>query len=238
MLSSSDPPINVAQAILEWSQHRPMWQRDALRRIMTTAELGQADEEDVHAIARAEYGLGVTAQLDVAIPLAAEHLPGDTSNSGPVTLLAIHDVANVNALAAGQVLSFSPEGLTVVYGENATGKSGYSRILKRACRARDAEPILPNVLGSSSDVAAAQFDVLVGEAPATVTWRDDATPPDVLSTIAVFDSATARIFVDSENEVRFLPYGLDAFPRLGEVCGRLRQRLVDELAASQGSPAP
>jgi hypothetical protein len=31
--------MNVLQEILEWSQGRPMWQRDALRRLVLNGEL-------------------------------------------------------------------------------------------------------------------------------------------------------------------------------------------------------
>lgn len=230
--------MNVAQEILEWSQHLPMWQRDALRRIMTTAELSQVDEDEIYALARAEYGLDPSEGLEVATPLVADHLPAQMTESASVTLLSIHDVAHVNALAAEQVLSFGPEGLTVVYGENATGKSGYSRVLKKACRARDPEPILPNVFEEADGTAEAKFDLLVGEEDVRVTWRDDGVPPDVLSAVAVFDSATARLFVDDENEVRYLPYGLDAFPRLGDLCGRIKQRLGQQSPRSGTASDP
>jgi len=40
--------------------------------------------------------------------------------------------SGVNALANDQTIEFCPS-LTVVFGANAAGKSGYTRILKRAC---------------------------------------------------------------------------------------------------------
>ena len=43
---------------------------------------------------------------------------------------------NVNALAENQELPFSPQGMTIIYGNNGAGKSGYVKILKAACRAR------------------------------------------------------------------------------------------------------
>ena len=126
--------MNVAQEILEWSLTLPMWQRDALRRIMTSAVLSQTDEEDLFALARAEYRSNSSGAV-TAVPLAPEHLPVESDAPEALVLTAIHDVSNVNALASEQVLEFAADGLTVVYGENAAGKSGYSRILKRACRA-------------------------------------------------------------------------------------------------------
>ena len=59
----------------------------------------------------------------------------------PVSLVNLRHETGVNALAPGQELDFGgPTGLTVIYGDNGSGKSGYSKILKRACRSRHPQP--------------------------------------------------------------------------------------------------
>ena len=230
----SSEQTNVLQALLEWSSGLPMWQRDALRRIVASAELAPEDEDAVLALAKAEHGLGEGGSPIVAVPLAAEHLPAQGAARQEASLLSVRDVRNVNALVAEQVLRFSQSGLTIVYGENATGKSGYSRVLKRASRARDASPILPDVLTEGPPgPPGAVFDLAVDGEEIEVAWHDDETPPDILSSIVVFDSTTARVFVDEENEPRYLPYGLDAFARLATLCTRLRARMEFELEACQ-----
>jgi len=68
--------------------------------------------------------------------LSADQIPTSAASSVQIKLIAMRDLRNVNATASGQRLSFSPQGLTLIYGDNGSGKSGYSRVLKRACRAR------------------------------------------------------------------------------------------------------
>lgn len=68
-----------------------------------------------------------------AEPLTSAHLRTDPASSPSISLVAIRDITNVNALAAGPI-TFAPDGLTVVYGDNASGKSGIARILKKAGR--------------------------------------------------------------------------------------------------------
>jgi ABC-type cobalamin/Fe3+-siderophores transport system ATPase subunit len=59
-----------------------------------------------------------------------------------VSLSAIKDVRAVNNLAPEQTLSFAPNGVTIVYGDNGAGKSGYARILKRApCPSFGSDPL-------------------------------------------------------------------------------------------------
>lgn len=43
--------------ILNWSQQRPAWQRDALRRLFTSGNLTLDDLDDLTEICKAQHGL-------------------------------------------------------------------------------------------------------------------------------------------------------------------------------------
>lgn len=133
--------------VLRWSKGRPAWQRDALRRLYLAGRLSAEDEEDLYGIAKAARALGDgTSGSRQAQPLADEHLPAPPTPGEVVTLEAIRDVQDVNALEPCQSLVFGRFGLTVIYGDNAVGKSGYGRILRKVCRARGGDRrVLPNV---------------------------------------------------------------------------------------------
>lgn len=141
-MEKAAPPKSVLETILDWSEHRPAWQRDALRRIVATGKPDDAAIEELTALCMKGRGAERIA-LD-PIPLAAAHLPANPEGGVAVTLNAMASIVGVNQLAAGQELSFEPAGLTVIYGQNGAGKSGYARILKRACRARHAGEIMPD----------------------------------------------------------------------------------------------
>ena len=55
---------------------------------------------------------------------------------------------NVNRLVDGQEIAFNDR-MTVVYGENASGKTEYARVLKQAAGVRSAARVLPDVYTSS-----------------------------------------------------------------------------------------
>jgi wobble nucleotide-excising tRNase len=109
---------------------------------------------------------------------------------------------NVNAIPDGSILKFGHQGLTVVYGENGSGKSGYARVLKRACSARDTkESLLPNAFGDDAGPASAQISVTIKDGlDQTVLWMDGQESSPLLSNICVFDSRCARVIVDENNE--------------------------------------
>ena len=127
-----EPPLSEAAAlsdILDWSLKRPNWQRDALRRLIISGELSDEDKNELYALCLDEQ-----SAFD---PLSPDHVAPEGDASVAVSLKRIHEPSGVNALAGDQSLEFEKTGLTLVYGDNGSGKSGYCRILKHACRSRD-----------------------------------------------------------------------------------------------------
>ena len=78
----------------------------------------------------------------------------DDENIPEFQLKSIQDITDVNRLAPNQKIDFNSN-MTVIFGENATGKSGYTRILKTIADARSVEHVLPNVYQPQQNVPAA-----------------------------------------------------------------------------------
>jgi hypothetical protein len=227
--------LSLLNDILTWAtSDLTAWQRDALRRLFQQQELSQQDFDDLYAMLKSAHGLS-DPQNRQPIPLAQEHLPSPQASTSPVILRSLRDLKHVNRIAAGQKLDFSPNGITITYGGNASGKSGYSRVLKRACRARDlAETVHPDAFDpkAATSIPEAAFEVEVGGQLLALVWKRDASPPEALSTVAVFDSRCARAYLDAEQDVAFLPYGLDIVENLGQ---RVLPTLSEKLNAETQS---
>lgn len=212
-----------------------------MRRLFLRPELAQEDFDDLYAMLKAARGLPDTENRQ-PIPLAQEHLPAQATPASPIVLLTLRDLKNVNRIAPGQKLAFSPTGITIVYGGTGSGKSGYARVLKRACRARDSsETVHPNAfdLSAAGSIPEAVFDIDVGGTPSSTVWKRDSASPDELSSIAVFDGRCARAYLNDEQDVAYLPYGLDIVESLGQrVLPVLSQRLNAEIAAVNADTTP
>lgn len=136
--------MSILQEILVWAKDLAPWQSDAVGRLFTKDLLTADDLDDLYALLKVEHGIP-DPKGRTAIPLADDKIPAGIQPNEHVELMAMKNLANVNAIAQKQRLEFGAKGLTVIYGDNGSGKSGYTRVLKKACRARDqSEQILPN----------------------------------------------------------------------------------------------
>lgn len=228
--------------ILSWANaDLTPWQRDALRRLFERAELSVDDYNDLYAMLKSARGLPDDKKRQ-PVPLSQAHLPKQTAQGDSIVLRCLRDLKHVNRIAAAQRLTVCAKGLTIVYGGNGSGKSGYARVLKRACRARDlSEQVHPNAFdpAATACVPEAVFDIDVGKQSISTTWKRDDPAPTELSSIAVFDGKCARAYLDDEQDVAYLPYGLDIVESLGQrVLPELSRRLTAELATINTDVTP
>lgn len=218
--------MQIIKKIAVWAAEQPAWIDDAIRRLV----MGPLKPEDIHdlaALAKSEHGLNdpdgrVANRLDPSI------LPTAADGGVDVCLAALRSPQHLNAIDADQTLTFQTNGLTVVYGHNGAGKSGYARALKMACRARNVENILPDVyLAHNGPVASsAVFDWSEAQAPKSQAWTVGTVPPAPLSQISVFDAHCARVFVDNQAKVLFVPDGMEVIHGLSDALGAV-QRLIE-----------
>ena len=185
-IETDDPITTEAQAladILAWSQGRPLWQRDALRRFTQAEELTDQDVAELTGLCKAS---SLPAQ-----PLAAEHIRAPDAGMPAVQLRGVRDVLNVNALPEARRLKFLTRGVTVVYGDNGSGKSGYVRILKHACRARGPdERILKNIYTEPPGPQQAIIDFTAGTQVQSEYWTNGQSSTPLLSSVSDLPPST------------------------------------------------
>ena len=137
-----------------------------------------------------EAGLQVVYDLFVANRAAMSAEPAVTPEQ-ELRLMKLTHVEGVNALKAGTEIVFCEEGITLVYGQNATGKSGYYRVLEHLAGGQFAQAVIQDIYKEHPVAPLCRVDYkLGGAAQPTFEWDNtDATkgkaPFDV---ITVFDS--------------------------------------------------
>lgn len=224
------------KSILDWSATWPDWQRDALRRIVTSGPLNAEALKELAAICRAKHGLlPATGTAPTAVPLTAAHTPGGADGTVSVSLSKLSGLQNVGRLPNDQEIVFGKApGLTVIYGENGAGKSGYARVIKKACRARGTpQDIKPDAFAAgAAGPAKARIDCRIGTVDIPVDWTDDSTADPRLGNIFVFDSFSARVHVGEDGPACFKPRGLDVLPELVKACDKIKADLQKDFDAT------
>jgi energy-coupling factor transporter ATP-binding protein EcfA2 len=224
---------DVLAEIIEWSKTQPEWQRDALRRIFVAGDISRTDIDDLLDLCKAAHGLSDPRSSSL---LSSDHIAVKGADKGPVTLTSVTHHRGVNALAPEQTVAFGPE-LTVVFGQNAAGKSGYTRILKRACRSRAAEDILGNVLGEDAPLKPqATIRYREHDKEFELAWGSETLHSNSLSAVSVFDAHCVPVYLRDKTDVAFRPFSLDVFDRLSAACTQVRVRLEAELSQLNDIP--
>jgi len=210
-------------AILQWSEERPAWQRDALRRLVSGSRLSGADIDELAIICCDPTALGV--------PLTRAHLKTSALAGDPISLVRVTEAKGINALPDDQKLEFAEKGLSIVYGDNGSGKSGYVRILKNACRSRDGRiAIRRDIEDTSPTPQSASIAFTRAGAEDTHSWTPSAATHADLPSVSIFDTRSANIHVEKTNAVAYIPEPMQVLEALAAACDEVKQKIDNQVA--------
>jgi energy-coupling factor transporter ATP-binding protein EcfA2 len=224
--------VSTRSAEIEtWFQTRPKWLQDAARRILQSGQLGKKDVEELVAFCKAEVGIIDPAYKDLKpIGIANGALSG-SQNQSTLRLVEISELKGVNALQPRMALEFGDKPLTIVYGQNGSGKSGYVRVLKHASGARRPGVLHGNIFSAAPDQQSCKFKCVIDGAPKDYDWAPSTGTVEELKPIQIYDTDCARVYISEENEVAFEPYLLRLFTDLTDLCVLVNNRLESEIQA-------
>ncbi|MDP1972462.1 MAG: hypothetical protein Q8J87_05775, partial [Sediminibacterium sp.] len=153
---------------------------------------------------------------------------------GSLKINEVKEISGVNALATGQVINISDQ-LTIIYGGNGSGKSGYIRMLNTAFKGRGDKEILPNVFEPSS----------TGQPSCIFTFQSDGEPFDLkfpeertneaFTRFSVFDTQCVKVHLENENSLMITLGGFELFNKIINLFEGLEQRLFSDIAAYKGT---
>ncbi len=137
-------------------------------------------------------------------------------------------LTNINAISETASLSFHP-GLTVIYGKNGTGKSGFARVLKASCFSRAGKyAIEPDIRNPDSSTVPQQASIYLSGHATPIMFMPGQQNAD-LQRIAFFDAEAASNHVSGYNPVEFVPAGIDVLDEEVRVFGVLKAALQSKI---------
>lgn len=217
--------------LLTWCQGRPAWQQAMVGLLTAAPELSESQLDEFSAALKLQHKI-TTGPPSAWPALTKAQLKGDAATA-PVTILgSIGPLKNIDRLAADQPpLKFAMKGITLIYGANGSGKSGYCRIAKKVCRCLHDVSLRGNVFDPVAS-GPREIDLVFrvdGSDKQSVTWNDDSEPPPELGRISVFDSDAAGLYVDSERKIEYLPFELSLMTNFVAGLKALEARFDSEL---------
>ena len=225
----------LAKDLEEWFKARPAWLQDAARRLIQLGKLSDKDYAELVKICKKEVGITVGTE-DALDPLGIpDGALQKEEHSHHLHMLSISDLVGINALHPKAPLLFGDAKLTIVYGANGSGKSGYVRTLKHACGAKYPGTLHPDIFASSKPASqGCKFKYKMDGTTKELNWTvKDGINPE-LSSIELYDSICADVYINEENELTYEPGILSLFVVLTSVCdtvGTAIDREIDALSS-------
>lgn len=207
-----------------WFASRPNWLQEAANLLFTKGRL-EAGDIDVLV----DKCLREVDSEDVATTASFPSDPFHTRSASALRLCTIGNVKGINALAPRSPLDFGPANMAVVYGGNGSGKSGYVRILKHACGARNPGTLHPNVFVDDGAAQSADITYRSGDQERPVSWSTGDGVQADLRPVDIFDTECGRMYLESESEVTYEPPTLLFFSDLIAVCNQIAQCIEGKL---------
>ena len=199
--------VDPRSLLADWANANDEWVRLLVSEVITTGRpVGTSMIEKAYRLFRQEKALD-NRELP-AIPKLNVEAHQDES-APPLILTQLSNVRGVNALTAGAVIE-PHEGLTIIYGENGTGKTGYSRIFKALANSRTADTILGNIDSDITEAQSATLKFKLGNDTQTLTWMGD-RGVSPFTRMSIFDSPAVRIHVDDDLDYVYTPASLALF---------------------------
>lgn len=223
--------MNSVKEIVEWAvTDLSDWEADLVRRLLENGTLTEESIKQVIDNVITSFGINEGGELkDCTAPFVKNEIIDDLPTSEPIKLCSVYAVENVNAIYNGSTLPFSHSGVTLIYGENGSGKSGYTRLLKNACFSKHIEPeILPNVYKNQKGPQTAKISFLKNGERLVWEWSPGKTLTE-LSVINVYDSDSGKILLEKNNQVTYKPKGVEIFDEVAAITEEIKRVVSGKL---------
>lgn len=204
-----------------WLQEQPDWLQETADRLLKQGDLTQEDFRAIAAQIKTTLGQSVT-----------NHRAFDELTHAPagsvLRLRNISDVIGIESLGPRAPLDFGTGNLTVIYGHNGSGKSCYTRILKKATGKTRAGDLKPNVFQAAPEFSKCTLNFELDQAAGSVEWHITQPAIEQLRDIDIFDSEEALHYLKSESAATYSPPIMGLFEKLAAATDAVKDILQAE----------
>lgn len=213
-----------------WANKQDAWLRAMVGEAISSGAAPSTDQVDRFF----EMFLAEKRMSEAPVPEVPELdiVDGTGTQDDELEFVRLDNVEGVNALAPDQEIEFD-SGLTILFGENGSGKTGYARIIKRMAGVRTAQPILSNtnVTGRQPEPSA-KVAYRLGSVEDVLQWQNEMGVAP-FTRVSVFDATVSQLHVDDELGYVFTPAELSFYARVSEGARAVQTRVSEEAGRSR-----
>ncbi|MFC6997993.1 AAA family ATPase [Rufibacter roseus] len=222
---------NLKSQIANWLMQYPYWLQFSGKALLDGENLNEELINATYELFLEDEGL--KPSIIVRQPILFEIEESSQIGEDDLRLIEVKDIQNVNALATGQIIPFH-NNLTVIFGANGVGKSGYVRLFNRAFNSRGDKRILNNVYATvSNGEASCKFVFKVGDDKQYELLYPENKGSREFNKFAIFDTECARAHIQEENKLLFTPRGFEFFDQLITIFENIKERLSVEIGKNK-----
>ena len=221
----SEPAASTPRGILvRWANGQPAWVRFVVREVLAVGgPVGPATVDEAFSLFLAGEQLSDDAQAP-DVPMLSNG--GGSAAKGLRSAAQARRCAGSQCAGPGQTIEFGDQ-LTVLFGQNGSGKTGYSRVISARLARATHEEILGNIESDEAQCEpSAVFEIKVDDETKTVAWANE-IGIEHLDQIAVFDSATAAVHVTEDLDYEFTPAELARYDEVTKALQAVQERITE-----------
>jgi len=210
--------------IANWFKNRSKWLQEAAKILIQKSTLNDSEISELVDLCKEEIDNQSNSDK---IDLPLDSL--ESNDFQTLRLCSISDIRGINILSPKKPLELGNGNLSVIYGQNGTGKSGYVRILKHVCGAKNPGLLLPSVWLETPQKQECSISYEKDNVIRNVMWDATSGIIEDLGDVDIFDTSCGKVYVNSENEVTYEPRILSFFSDLIKLCEKVSLQLDDEI---------
>lgn len=221
--------VNPLNEIVHWANDLPFWERAILDALLAGTQLDADSYSELLQYLLEDAGLAESVNIRPPLNSLASLGERNEDISSTVVLQKINNLKHVNALVEGQELTFCPT-LTAIYGANASGKSGYARVLGCVGFSRGDKYILQDIAQPSDDIdCSADIEIYDGASHRIINYCAGNTYPE-LASLYVFDSSSVNVHLTGSNEYSFSPSSSSYLTKMAVESDKVRSLLKNKIS--------
>ncbi|WFP48925.1 AAA family ATPase [Methylomonas sp. EFPC3] len=212
--------------IEQFAESLPYWAKYLSSKLLSGESISYTDIDTAYSYVLEDAGLKPSTEKP-AIVISCDNASCDGFKDD-LLLTSLQNLKGVNALVENQKIEFCPQ-VTIVYGVNGSGKTGYTRLLKKAFHSRSTEDILPNIhVASGHSNVSAEISFTSKSKLYALTYPDHKQQNEFRQ-FSIFDNKCVNVHLTNRNQFEFRPAGLDFFGDLIEAFKKIEEKITADI---------